>query len=81
MRRSNWLDATEQQEGRDPMPHDKNGELLAVGDRVMIPARVKAIHLTEDYCNCEVEMTERMPPNNTVSHTTLNTRQVIKSAE
>jgi hypothetical protein len=34
--------------------------------------------MTEDFCNCEVEMTERMPPNNTVDTKNLNTRQVIK---
>lgn len=61
------------------MPHDKNGELLAVGDLVMIPARVTAIHATEDYCNCELELIERMPPDNTVDTKSCNTRQVIKS--
>jgi hypothetical protein len=60
------------------MPHDKHGERVEVGDLVMIPARITALHLTTDYCNCELEMIERMPPEDAVSHMTLNTRQVIK---
>jgi len=60
------------------MPHDKNGKLLSVGDLVNIPARVKSIQMTEDYCNCELEFTERMPPNNTLDIKNCNTRQVEK---
>jgi hypothetical protein len=78
---SNWRNATTQEEREDPyMPHDKNGALIAVGDLVNIPARVTAIHAGEDSCNCDLEFTERMPPNNTVDTKTCNTRQVIKQA-
>ena len=60
------------------MPHDKRGEELKVGDTVMVPCRVKAIHLTEDYCNVDLETKLPMPPTGTVQALTLNSRQTIK---
>jgi hypothetical protein len=36
------------------MPHDRNGTLLQVGDRVQIEATVKQITMAEDYCNLTV---------------------------
>lgn len=33
------------------MPHDKNGELLSVGDEVIIRFKVDSINMQEDYCN------------------------------
>jgi hypothetical protein len=35
--------------------HDAKGRPLKVGDRVLLPARVKEIHATEDFCNVSVE--------------------------
>ncbi len=60
------------------MPHDKRGTELQVGDTVMVPCRVKAIHLTEDYCNVDLETTLTMPPMQTTQNFTLNSRQTIK---
>jgi hypothetical protein len=60
------------------MPHDKRGTELQVGDTVMVPCRIRAIHLTEDYCNVDLETKEGMPPLNTTTALTLNSRQTIK---
>lgn len=60
------------------MPHDKRGDELKVGDTVMVPCKVKAIHLTEDYCNVDLVTKEKMPPLETTTSITLNSRQVIK---
>jgi hypothetical protein len=60
------------------MPHDKRGEELKVGDTVMVPCTVKAIHLTEDYCNVDLVTKLTMPPQETTQTLTLNSRQTIK---
>jgi hypothetical protein len=60
------------------MPHDKRGEELHVGDVVIVPCIVKAIHLTADYCNVDLETKIPMPPLETVQALTLNSRQTIK---
>ena len=60
------------------MPHDKRGTELKVGDTVMVPCRIKAIHLTEDFCNVDLETTEGMPPLLHTSTLTLNSKQTIK---
>jgi hypothetical protein len=60
------------------MPHDRNGNILSVGDIVMVPCRVKAIHLTADYCNVDLETTERMHPLPQPSAFSLNSKQVVK---
>lgn len=60
------------------MPHDKRGTEIQVGDVVMVPCVVKAIHLTADYCNVDVETKEGMPPTLETVRLTLNSRQTIK---
>jgi hypothetical protein len=61
------------------MPHDKRGTELAVGDTVMVPCLIKAIHLTEDYCNVDLETKIPMPGQTlTIQQWTLNSRQTIK---
>lgn len=60
------------------MPHDKRGTELHVGDTVMVPCIVKAIHLTADFCNVDLETKLPMPPLDTVQALTLNSRQTIK---
>jgi len=60
------------------MPHDAKGNLLKVGDRVVIPGKVTAIHPTEEYCNCTVELDYTMPPyldKSTLQ--SINTKQVL----
>lgn len=60
------------------MPHDKRGDELHVGDIVLVPCRIKAIHLTEDYCNVDLETTLTMPPTDRATTLTLNSRQTVK---
>lgn len=35
--------------------HDAKGRPLKAGDIVLIPAKVKAVHATEDYCNVSAD--------------------------
>ena len=58
------------------MPHDSNGKLLSIGDRVLIEARVESITASEDYCNCTVVTVLPMPPYTNGMAVTLNTKQV-----
>jgi hypothetical protein len=60
------------------MPHDRNGNILNVGDTVMVPCRIKAIHLTEDYCNIDIETERPMPPTDRATALTLNSKQTVK---
>ena len=61
------------------MPHDINGQLVNVGDIVHIPCRVKAVHMTEEYCNLDLQLIYPMPPyTDPPSYSAINTKQVIK---
>lgn len=61
------------------MPHDKNGNLLEVGDDVIIRAKVTQVHTGEEYCNLSLESVEPMYPGDSKNQFTLNTKQVEKS--
>jgi hypothetical protein len=60
------------------MPHDRNGMLLNVGDRVTVEATVKSIVMQEEYCNVTLETACPMPPYTSPSTLTLNAKQVVK---
>jgi hypothetical protein len=60
------------------MPHDRKGKPLEPGDRVLIPAVVKSVQASEEYCNVTMVTEEPMPPYTEGSMLTLNTRQVEK---
>lgn len=60
------------------MPHDKNNQLLKVGDKVMIEATVTSLQIGEEYCNVSLETTEPMFPAAYKSAMTLNAKQVVK---
>lgn len=60
------------------MPHDMNGNELKVGSGVLVPCQVKGIHLTEDYCNIDIETNIAMHPSDNRTRLTLNSRQVVK---
>ena len=62
------------------MPHDKNGQLLEVGDLVTVRARVSSVQAGDEYCNVSLETVEPMHPTANTSALTLNTRQVEKVA-
>lgn len=61
------------------MPHDANGNLLKVGDKVTVNAIVSNISAQEDYCN----LTINIPAKNETeveTNVTLNTKQVFKES-
>lgn len=61
------------------MPHDAKGNLLKVGDKVVIPGTVTFIGEQPDYCNCTVETEHTMAGSETKSSiSAINTRQVEK---
>ena len=59
------------------MPHDKNGNLLGVGDSVIVRGTVKAVFEGEEYCNLNLEIAP-LYPNKEPYNLTLNTKQVEK---
>lgn len=63
------------------MPHDKNGTLLNVGDRVTVEFEVKEIHMADDYCNTTVVIPGAHGPHNVVSTLVLNANQTTKVAD
>lgn len=62
------------------MPHDAKGNLLQVGDEVIIRAKVKDVQTSEEYCNVTLVTTAPMPPYAEGTTLTLNTKQVEKDA-
>ena len=60
------------------MPHDKNGQILKVGDKVNVPCVVKEVHAGDEYCNLSLETEEVMFPGEQKSGMVLNTKQVLK---
>lgn len=61
------------------MPHDCNGDLLQVGDRVLIPAEVINITSGEDYCNLTVKTTIGRKPDDLRETMTLNAAVVKRN--
>lgn len=57
------------------MPHCNRGRELKVGDRVMIECIVESVQPGEGYCNVTVRTVRPMPPYETGTAITLNTRQ------
>lgn len=61
------------------MPHDKNGELLQVGDRVTLELEIQEIAMTEDYCNMKVKTVEPFyPDTNRFDSQWVNAKQLVK---
>ena len=60
------------------MPHDKDGNLLSIGDTVSIEAVIQSILMQEDYCNITIKTTRVMPPYSDGTSLTLNAKQVTK---
>jgi flavin reductase (DIM6/NTAB) family NADH-FMN oxidoreductase RutF len=61
------------------MPHDRKGNLLNVGDHVIIEATVTHVHTGEEYCNLTLETIEPMYPDNSPSTLSLNAKQVTRT--
>lgn len=64
------------------MPHDKNGQLLKSGDRVLMEFVVGNLYQTEngEHCNCDLDSVEKMPGNDAVTHIVANARMVTKKS-
>lgn len=61
------------------MPHDKFGQLLQVGDSVLIQATVREITASPDFCNVKLETVEKMDASRKEGETLwLNAKQVEK---
>ena len=63
------------------MPHDKNGNLIIVGDILYIPVEVTRLQTGEEFCNAEVKTVEKMFPGEHYSNFTINTKQARKAEE
>ena len=63
------------------MPHDVNGKLLQLNDRVYLPCIVKGLQAGDEYCNCTLESVYPMYPGNSKTAVTVNTKQVAKQGE
>lgn len=64
------------------MPHDANGELLKVGDKVLIEGHITHLSDNDAYCNCSVELLYRMPPDMTVTTiSSINAGQLVKDTD
>jgi hypothetical protein len=61
------------------MPHDKNGELLKVGDKVIVECEVTDVQGHPEFCNMSVKTVEPMFPGNSPTTITLNCKQVVKA--
>lgn len=61
------------------MPHDRKGNLLSVGDHVVIEATVTQVQPGEEYCNVQLETIEPMYPGDSKSTITLNAKQVTRT--
>jgi hypothetical protein len=57
------------------MPHDKDGELLQVGDFVDVRFEVKEIHMAGDYCNTTLVVPGEHGSHNVVSTLVVNAKQ------
>ena len=61
------------------MAHDINGTPLKKGDRVLVECIVDSVYATDEgkYCNLNVTTVLPMPPYETGTSITLNTRQCV----
>lgn len=57
------------------MPHDVNNNELKVGDVVNVQFKIKRIHLSEEFCNVDLESTINMYPSGNPTSISINSRQ------
>lgn len=60
------------------MPHDIKGNVLKVGDEVVLRGKITAIQPGEEYCNCTLEVPPMYPRTEPESMSAVNTRQLEK---
>lgn len=58
------------------MPHDRNSRKVEPGQIVRVDFKVKQVHLTEEYCNLDLETVWPMHPGDSRTALTLNAKQV-----
>ena len=58
------------------MPHDCKGQVVEVGQEVVMRFIVKSVSQNEDYCNCMIESVYPMKPAGGPSSLSVNTKQV-----
>lgn len=63
--------------GEIKMPHDANGRLVEVGQRVAVEFEVREVNSSPDYCNCTLVIPGEHGPDNVVSTLVVNTKQVV----
>lgn len=56
--------------------HDINGTKLEAGDSVVLEGVITSVQPGEEYCNLTFESDEVMPPGNSKTTVTLNSKQV-----
>ena len=62
--------------------HDAKGRELKAGDMVLIPARIKELYQTEDYCNVSAEsMIGRRPDHLRETFSAINTGVMLRANE
>jgi len=64
--------------------HDAKGRELFVGDEVMIPCRITALHSSPDFCNVNLELIATMPNGKTdeaykSTFSAVNTKQLLRA--
>jgi len=59
------------------MAHDRNGNLLKPGDKVLIPATVTDVFLGEEHCNVNLDLLPMPPYAEPHRLSNVNTRQVV----
>jgi hypothetical protein len=62
------------------MPHDLKGNLVQVGDKVLVPCVVESVCTGEEYCNVTLKTTEKMFPGEYPTSIVLNAKQVLKDS-
>lgn len=63
------------------MPHDVNGKLLRVGDRVTILAIVTSLSTAEDFCNVDLETVHGRRPDGLREHLSAINTGVLELVE
>jgi hypothetical protein len=63
------------------MPHDRNGALLKVGDKVSVPCVVTSISEGTEYCNLSLETEHPMYPGKDKTAVVVNNGQVIRTMD
>jgi hypothetical protein len=59
--------------------HDAFGREVKVGDTVMVPFKVTAVHASPEYCNVNLDTVASMPPYTYGNSMVANTKQTLRA--